>query len=128
MVPVEHDLLAEPRDRGSKLLDGGSVTEAAVDGFLDKDAQPVDFRSQHVRLCVAVDQAVLAFADQRSGDPVARGDIVEILPWYAGCLGACRGGDGGHGARHVKQERRLAENFVPAYPVQKQSLARKDLD
>ena len=52
---------------------------------------------------VAVDQPVLALADQRAREPVARGDIFEILPWNTGCLGAGQGGDRGDGAADIEK-------------------------
>ena len=127
-MPVEHDLFAKAGNRGAQLVDGGVVTEAVIDGVLDQKAQPVDFLAKHVGLRVAVDQPVLAFADQRARDPVARGDIFEILPWNTGCLGAGRGGDRGDGAADIEKKRRLAKDLIRADAVQQQPLAREDLD
>ncbi len=98
MVRVENDLLAKAGNCGSQLVDGVVVTETVVDSVFYKNTQPLDFGPKHVGLRVAVDQPVLALADQRARNPVARGDIFEILPWNTGCLGAGRGGDRGDGA------------------------------
>ena len=88
MVLVEHDLLAKAGNCGTQLVDGGVVAETVVNCVFYKDTQPFDLGPKHVGLRVAVDQPVLALADQRARDPVARGDIFEILPWNTGCLGA----------------------------------------
>ena len=80
MVRVENDLLAKTGNCGSQLVDGGVVTETVVDSVFYKNTQPLDFGPKHVGLRVAVDQPVLALADQRARNPVARGDIFEILP------------------------------------------------
>ena len=80
MVRVENDLLAKTGNCGSQLVDGGVVTETVVDSVFYKNAQPLDFGPKHAGLRVAVDQPVLALADQRARNPVARGDIFEILP------------------------------------------------
>ena len=128
MVLVEHDLLAKAGDCGTQLVDGGVVAETVVDRVFYKNTQPLDFGPKHVGLRVAVDQPVLALADQRARDPVARGDIFEILPWSTGCLVAGRGGDRGDGAADIEKKRRLAQNLVRADAVQQQPLAREDLD
>ena len=90
---VEHHLLAKAGNCGTQLVDGGVVTETVFDRVFYKNTQPFDFCPKHAGLRVAVDQPVLALADQRARDPVARGDIFEILPWNTGCLGAGQGGD-----------------------------------
>ena len=104
VVLVEHDLLAKAGNCGTQLFDGGVVTETVFDRGFYKNTQPFDFGPKHVGLRVAVNQPVLALADQRPRDPVARGDFVKILPWNTGCLGAGLGGDRGDGAADIKKK------------------------
>ena len=117
-MALEHDLLAQTRDSRPKFFDGGAVAEPAVDGVFDKYAQPVDFLAKHVGLCVAVDQPILALADQRTSDPVAGGNVVEILPWNAGCLGASAGSDRGDGTGDIEKKRRFSQNFILADTIE----------
>ena len=77
---VEHDLLAKAGDCGTQLVDGGVVAETVVDRVFYKNTQPFDFGPKNVGLRVTVDGPLLALADQRARDTVARGDIFEILP------------------------------------------------
>ena len=128
VVPVEHDLLAKVYNFGTKPVDGGVVTEAVVDRVFCKNTQPADFGPKHVGLRVAVDQPLLALANQGAWDPFARGDTFEILPWNTGCRGAGRDGDRGNGAVDIKKKRRLDQNLVRADAVQQQPLAHENLD
>ncbi len=104
MVRVENDLLAKAGNCGTQLFDGGVITETVFDRVFYKNTQPFDFVPKHVGLRVAVDQPLLALADRRARDTVARGDIFEILPWNTGCLGAGQGGDRSDGAADIEKK------------------------
>tara|TARA_X000000950_G_C13836346_1_gene628362 strand:+ start:1113 stop:1493 length:381 start_codon:yes stop_codon:yes gene_type:complete len=88
----------------------------------------LDLEAKHIALLVAVDQAELDLPDQRRCHLVPLGDIDEILPRYARCLGANRRGNGGHRAFGIKQQRRLAEDFIGANPVQPEAFGGKQLN
>ena len=104
MVLVENDLLAKAGNCGSQLFNVVVVTETVVDRVFYNNTQPFNFGPKHVGLRVAVDQPVLALADQRARDRVARGDIFKLLPLETGCLGACQGGDRGDGAADIDKK------------------------
>ncbi len=104
VVLVEQDLLAKAGNCDTQLFDGDVVTETVFDRVFYKNTQPFDFGPKHVGLRVAVDQPLLALADQRARDPVARGEIFEILPWNTGCLAAGQGGDRGNGVAYIEKK------------------------
>ena len=128
MQLVENDLLAEAGNSGTQIFDSGVVTEAFVGRVLFKYTRPLDFGPKHVGLRVAVDQPVMASADQHPRDRVASGDIFEILSWNTGCFGAGLGGDRSDGSADIENKQRLVQNLVLADAVQQKHLAREDLD